>query len=81
MCGVPTLQLFEQRHRSQARHGGEHRHQLRPPDLGERILARAIAPRPVALARQYRSLVDPPPSALAKTGLRRRGCLGASVFT
>ena len=50
-CGMATLQLFEQRRRSQARHGGEHRHQLRAPDPGKGILARAITPCPVALAR------------------------------
>ena len=78
--GMAALQLFEQRRRSQARHGGEHRHQLRAPDLGEGILARAIAPCPIPLAGQYRSTVDPAPRALAKPGARRRSRLGMSIF-
>ena len=49
-CGMATLQLFEQRRGSQTRHGGEHGYQLLAPNLGEGILAGAIAPRPVALA-------------------------------
>ncbi len=79
-CGMAPLQLFEQRRRPQARHGGEHRHQLRAPDLGEGILARAIAPCPVALARQHRRAVDPTPGALAETGAGSRGHLDVSVF-
>ena len=58
----------------------EHRHQLHAPDLGEGILARAVAPRPVALARQAPERLDPPPGALAETGARRGGRLGVSVF-
>jgi hypothetical protein len=49
-CRMATLQFFEQRRRSQTRHGGEHGYQLLAPNLGEGILAGAIAPRPVALA-------------------------------
>jgi len=78
--GMATLQLFEQRRRSQARHGDQHRHQLGAPDLGKGVLARAIAPRPVALARQHGSTVDPPPGALAQTSASRRSRLGMSVF-
>jgi hypothetical protein len=79
--GMATLQFFEQRRRPQARHGDEHRRQLGAPDLGERVLARAIAPRPVALARQHWRAVDPPSRAFAQTGAGRRRRLGVSLFT
>ena len=74
------LQLFQQRRRAQARNCLQHRDQLLPPDLGERILARAIAPCPIALAGQHRICPDPASSALAKPGTGRRSRLGVALF-
>jgi hypothetical protein len=40
---LSSQEFFEQCRRPQARHRGEHRHQLRAPDLGEGILTCPIA--------------------------------------
>lgn len=45
--GVPTLKLFENGHRPQARTRLEHGDDLRPPDIGKRI-----GPAPLARCRR-----------------------------
>ena len=74
------LQLFQQRRRAQARHRLQQRHQLLAPDLGEGILARAVAPRPIPLAGQHRIHPEPASAALAKPGTSCRSRLAVALF-
>jgi hypothetical protein len=62
------------------RDGLQHRHELLAPDLDERVLAGAVAPDPVLLARQYRIRLEPAPRALADTSAGRSGSLAVTLL-
>jgi hypothetical protein len=77
--GMQALRLLQQRRRPQAWHLLQQRHQLRLPDIGNRIRARAVAPHTITLTRLHRVLVDPPRCALAEPGARSGSRLTISV--
>jgi hypothetical protein len=78
-AGMTALQLVQDRRGAQTRDGLQHRHELLAPNLDEGVLAGAIAPGPVLLAREYRIRFDPAPGALAEPSARCSGSLTVSV--
>ena len=73
--GMPTLQLAQDGDRLQRRHRLHQRNDLGFPDPLERVGARPIDPRLLALLRQGRIAVDAASRALADPGLGGGGQL------